>query len=404
MNRPSYNMSKKFKIALFCVLSLGISNPIFADINVNEVNKKFGINFLQDANLWDDSATDYIKRMGAKFSSTKVGSKTIHTTYAKGKVLGSEIEQMRVEETSSKVSQVDLVFFNKGDSVEGKKWTPQLQRKMKEQWDTLEESLNTLAGKSKNGYWGTGRVKNKAKIWKNQNFAFWLEFKPREFIILHITPPNATGENTQKSVSVTNFDGKTNVKKDGNGDIYIQNIPMVDQGAKGYCVPATIERVLKYYNIADVDMHKIAAVCKTQVGGGTTIDSVMTDFRNVSNSFKLRMANVGSFSMNAIAAMIDKGIPIFWTLFSTDEYTKRMLDNSQLRSKEDFNDYMKILKKQDKLSRKLENAHICLIIGYNKKSKELAVSNSWGEKFTITWVRFADAKTVGRNCFVINPR
>ena len=163
-NKPDLSMNKKIKIALFCALSLGTSASVFADIDVNEVNKKFGINFLQDANLWDDNATDFIKRMGAKFSSTKVGGGTIHTTYAKGKVLGSEIEQMRVEETSSKVSQVDLVFFNKGDSVEGKKWTPQLQRKMKEQWDSLEESLNNLAGKSKNGYWGTGRVKNKAKI------------------------------------------------------------------------------------------------------------------------------------------------------------------------------------------------------------------------------------------------
>lgn len=397
-------INKKFIKILSVSLALMVSVTTFAQDDINAINKNFGINFLQDSNLWDDSPADFIKRMGAKFSTTKITNGAIHTTYVKGKVLGAEIEQLRLEEINGKVSQIDFVFFNKGDSVDGKKWTPQLQRQMKQQWETLEKSLTNLAGKSKNGYWGSGRVKNKAWIWKHDKFALWLEFKAKEFIILHVTPPNSTGADNAKTALSADFDGKANVKKDSNGDVYIQNIPMVDQGAKGYCVPATIERVLKYYNIQDVDMHKIAAICKSQVGGGTTIDSVMTDFRSVSNSFKLRMANVGTFSMNAIVAMVDKGIPIFWTLFSTEDYTKRMIENSQLRLKEDFDSYQKIIKKQEKLDRKLEGPHVCLIIGYNKKSKELAVSNSWGDKFTITWVRFADAKVVGRNCFVINPR
>ncbi len=396
----------KNKLKEILILSLLFITPLlaFAQDDIKAINKKFGIYLLQDDSIWDDTSVDLIKRLRVKFSTTQIQNGAIHTTYAKGKILGAEIEQFRIEETNKKVSQIDLVFFNKGDSVDGKKWTPQLQRKMKQQWETIVKQLSSFAGKPQNGYWGSGRIKNKASIWKHEKFALWLEIKPKEFIILHITPPNSQGADSTKSATAIIFNGKENIKKQSNGDVYIQNIPMVDQGAKGYCVPATIERVLKYYNIQDVDMHKIASVCKTQVGGGTTIDSVMTDFRNVSNSFKLRMANVGSFSMNAIANMIDKGIPVFWTMFSTDEYTKRMIENSQLRTKEDFDSYLKIIKKQEKLNRKLEGPHVCLIIGYNKKSKELAVSNSWGEKFTITWVRFSDAKIVGRNCFVINPR
>ncbi len=397
-------MNSKLKLLLLSTFVLCSSVSSFAELDVKSINQKFGINFLKDNNLWDDTASDFTKRLGAKFSSSKIQGGTIYTTYAKGKVLGANIEQFNIEEIDGKVSQVDLVFFNKGDSVDGKKWTQQNQRKMKEQWDSIEASLNNLAGQPKKGSWGAGRVKNRALIWKTENFAFWLEFKPREFIILHITPPNSKGASTTNTASVTEFDGKVNVKKDSNGDVYIHNIPMVDQGGKGYCVPATIERVLKYYNIQDVSMHKIADLCNTQVGGGTTIDSVMTDFRKVSNSFKLRMANVSSFSMNTVATMVDKGIPVFWTLFSTDEYIKRMIDNTKLRTSEDFNNYMKIIKKQKKIDKKIDGAHICLIIGYNHKSKELAVSNSWGEKFAITWIRFADAKVVGRNTFVINPR
>lgn len=55
-----------------------------------------------------------------------------------------------------------------------------------------------------------------------------------------------------------------------NGDVYIEGVPMVNQGRKGYCVPATISRVLRYYGI-DVDMHALALDMETDVGGGTEI-------------------------------------------------------------------------------------------------------------------------------------
>lgn len=40
-------------------------------------------------------------------------------------------------------------------------------------------------------------------------------------------------------------DPADNVRRKG-GDIYIEGIPMVNQGQKGYCVPATVTRVLPY--------------------------------------------------------------------------------------------------------------------------------------------------------------
>lgn len=393
------------KFALFLLCSALAHAVCFAEVSPNELNRVFGINFLQDENLWDDSAEDFIKRLGAKFEDTTLADGTLYTTYAKGKVLGADIEQLRFKEANKKVAQVDMVFFNKGDSIDGKKWTPQAQRKMRTQWQTLEKTLNELAGKGKNGTWGFGRVKNKAEIWTYENFVFSLEVKPKEFIILHITPVGVTPTANEKTVVSDEFDGKVNIKKNDNGDVYIANIPMIDQGPKGYCVPATIERILKYYNIPNIDMHKIATVCKTQVGGGTTLQSVMSDFKKVGNTFKLKMTNLSGFSINSISTVVDKGIPICWALFSPDPYIKRMLENTDKRQSEsDFNAYCKFLKEQPKLPKKLDGAHLCLIIGYNKKSKELAVSNSWGERFEITWVRFEDAKQVSRNTFYINPR
>lgn len=399
MNRLLLNLG------ICALLAFSAARSAEAQIDPNALNKAFGINFVKDSDLWDDSADDFKKRLGVRFEETKVGDDTIHTSYAKGKVLGAKIEQIRIKEDDAKVSRVDMVFFNKGDSVTGSKWTPKMQREMKEQWSALKSALDSFAGASQKGAWGVGRMKNPAQIWHFENMVFSLEFKQREFIILHITPKGAAeSSGTTKITASSDFDGKANVKKSENGDVYIDNIPMVNQGAKGYCVPATMERCFKYYNIPDVDMHKIASVCSTNVGGGTTMASVMNDFKKVCNTYKLRMGTVGSFSINSISQYIDKGIPVCWTMFSTDEYTKRMIENTDHRKNEDFDAYCKRIKEQKKIPKKFEGAHVCMVIGYNKKTKELAVSNPWGERFQISWVRFDDAKIVSRMAFVINPR
>ena len=49
------------------------------------------------------------------------------------------------------------------------------------------------------------------------------------------------------------------------------------------------------------------------------------------------------------------------------------------------------------------NFHVCMIIGYNEATNEVAVSDSWGKRFEIRWVHVdeADAVSSGQG-FVIN--
>lgn len=61
-----------------------------------------------------------------------------------------------------------------------------------------------------------------------------------------------------------------NVVRDPRGDVFIDNVPMVDQGQKGYCAAATSERVLRYYGL-QVDEHEIAQAAGTSAEGGTSL-------------------------------------------------------------------------------------------------------------------------------------
>lgn len=70
------------------------------------------------------------------------------------------------------------------------------------------------------------------------------------------------------------------------GDVFIDNVPMVDQGSKGYCAAATSERVLRYYGL-DIDEHGIAQAAGTTAEEGTDGKAMRDSVAAVGKRFKL---------------------------------------------------------------------------------------------------------------------
>lgn len=78
------------------------------------------------------------------------------------------------------------------------------------------------------------------------------------------------------------------VKKDDKGFTYIAGIPMVDQGQKGYCVVATVERIGRYFG-SSVDQHEMAQLAETGTAGeGTSIEGMERAFQKVTGRIHLR--------------------------------------------------------------------------------------------------------------------
>lgn len=70
------------------------------------------------------------------------------------------------------------------------------------------------------------------------------------------------------------------------GDVFIDNIPMVDQGSKGYCAAATSERVLRYYGL-DIDEHEIGMAAGTSAEDGTSSKQMHDSIVAVGKRYKL---------------------------------------------------------------------------------------------------------------------
>ena len=77
-----------------------------------------------------------------------------------------------------------------------------------------------------------------------------------------------------------------NVIRDPRGDVFIDNVPMVDQGKKGYCAAAASERVLRYYGV-EVDEHEIAQAAGTSAEGGTSTRGMKDSVQAIGRKYKL---------------------------------------------------------------------------------------------------------------------
>ncbi len=86
---------------------------------------------------------------------------------------------------------------------------------------------------------------------------------------------------------------RKNILRTSNGDTYIDAIPMVDQGSKGYCAVSSAERLLRYYGLT-VDQHKVALLAESSARQGTDteifIDAVKHLAREYDLAFKLLIA------------------------------------------------------------------------------------------------------------------
>ena len=100
---------------------------------------------------------------------------------------------------------------------------------------------------------------------------------------------------------------------------------------------------------------------------------------------------VKDLRIREVKRYLDDGIPVMWTMDSVDDYNHLADANTDVRRKTtDWQAYAaSIAAAAETLRRKPKpetKHHLCMIVGYNEQTDELAVSDSWGPKFERRWV------------------
>ncbi len=352
---------------------------------------------------------------------------------------------------NEKISKIYLSLFNRGDagSLEKNDYNELLKK--------LNGVLEKLAGK-KGGKETVSIIGGKrfySKIWNSKDYEFELKWSDNgvpgpsfmaEFVNLNILPPAPDADSLKIEKGLTKKVLAGRVKTNDAGDRCLE-IPMVDQGHKGYCVAAVAERVLKYYG-SKMDQHIMAELTNMPEGGGATlgdIEKAAADCAAKTNvkysklyynddmynfiSFKrmINMYNVEAVRAHAQLIIMDKHLmtsdgKTAYTLsgivseMNPDLYKKvRLTDGINFKKFqrdviENINAGIPLLWavklgiiKEENLAQEL-GMHMRLIIGYNDKEKKIIYSDSWGAGHEQKKMSWEDAWTMTTFVGLFTPR
>lgn len=341
---------------------------------------------------------------------------------------GLPVVEVLVRFSGGKVSGLTAVIYARGDA--GEMTRPEFDALVKRSVDTL----STLTGvrPQVQGKDAHNAVKADGVLWQTPQTNWLLEYAmartptPKglvyqpNFVRLEMSPFHRTALST---VSYLRMDPKTHVKRVPAGDVWIDGIPMVDQGEKGYCVVATAERVLRYYGIR-VDQNELAQLAGSDSRRGTSLTAAIEGLRQAEGRLHFHIRMVDEPDIKGFEALVadynrriskyGKGLQVPPLQGAIDPYQilggmrVEVLREAKLNQKGAFTRFQRLvatsvdaghplvwgvvlgLAKEEGLNQSV-GGHVRLIVGYNAAKNELLYSDSWGAGHELKRMSMEDA-------------
>lgn len=394
------------------------------------VNSLLNLPLFADSNLWDDSADEAARRIGLSLES-KTPDQASYRAYTgpHAQVAGSRPYTLALYAEKGVPSVLSILFSNKGDfenisfldnkakvarargndkaAREAEKEREDVLKRFPDHQEKEAQAMRALLEQAfgppaKAQFGQSSDTREKVLRWDWKGHAFLLSVQDGEYVALRLIPPAlADAEGAVEKMAGADLKKKlaARVERRKNGDTLVTGIPMVDQGPKGYCVPATWERYLRYMGIP-ADMYILAMAGGTQAGGGTSIRAMCEGAERLVRKNGRAIDTVrAELSPKNIARYIDDGLPVMWTMCVNEPLNVEISARSALRAQtsdwEQWKASLKAIRKNAAAIEKPEDsAHLCLIIGYNEETGELATTDSWGVEFAERWMTVEEAERI----------
>ena len=406
--------------------------------------------------LWELSASDFmLENAPIGFGYESQRRDCARSVNKRLTFQGQQVWEALVYFETGAVKRVELSLYNRGDAG------PLEETAFRQRVQVLNGALSQWAGSAVSAPDETTRdranyVASK-RTWIKPPFAVQLSqayMEPHllngtnvpfrsEFVKVAVLRLNSSAQVEKDASNVSWMPGagavtiRKNVRRSDTGDVWIDGLPMVSQGAKGYCAAASAERLLRYYGRA-VDQHQVAQLADTAAKGGTSQEGMLQALEIIGQQFSLEMKAIIKLDWNRMSRLIDDynrtaaqaGKP----LLSTDKRVIKVLptyndmDTALLRKtkvrqtgemaqfKNDVKSYTAdgvpllwscIVGKFPEvppLSITGAGGHLRLIIGYNEKTNELLYSDSWGAGHELKRMPMDDAWSMTIALHVLRPK
>jgi len=218
-----------------------------------------------------------------------------------------------------------------------------------------------------------------------------------EFLRLKLAAPDQADWSMGRiSMGVQRMAIQKNVVKEPQGDVFISGVPMVDQGAKGYCVAASCQRLFEYMRIP-CDQHELAQLLSadadkgvnalvmqkslTRLNGrfGTTFKPIVDPTNYYSG--RSRRVSFKRFE-SELVEQVGKGTPLLWAL--------------ELGMKDEVPPLP--------AGGQVSGGHMRMIIGYNNARNQVIFTDSWGAGHERKYMNILDAYEVTLGLYTMMPR
>ena len=372
------------------------------------------------------------------FRWLSVAKDSAQSTLQTATLFGQPVCQTLVRFDQGKPKEITALFYNRGDM--GELARAQYEKLVPDLVAAISAATKTRfvpRGKDE-----TNAVKVDGVAWNTPTAIYLLEYSctktPQipfraEFVRLRITPVEKPKSLLERSFSESKkeiFSGPKHVTRDvASGDVLIRDIPMVDQGQKGYCVVATAERVLRYYGIK-VDENELAQLANSSASGGTSVRGMTQSLAKLANRFQIRvrtiyetdyralMADYDQAARRSKASPINPGVKDVGDLY--DQMKPELLREARVKNRSGLSAFQRRVKEHvdagipvlwsvmlgmipDGSRAKSPGGHMRLIIGYNEKTDEILYSDSWGIGHELKRLPTADAWVITTTMGTVEP-
>jgi len=394
--------SSQGSLSLFVNLDSVLAVPALWELTPDKLAKMFDASG-PDTPYFQWLTTD---KSGVRFTRKPFGNVDVDLTAFNGTV---RVEEATIEFTGGKASKVNLSLYNRGDSGD-------VSREMFDlRYKTAGVSLSKLLGtrpieRKPNAQTA---VKISGWYWNAPTALASLEYNTEalttgtpEFLRMKMAAPGARdafASESGQSIRKTSL-GKSVlpkfVKREAGGDVFIGSVPMVDQGAKGYCVVASCQRLFGYFQIP-VDQHELAQMAASDAERGTNSGAMEDTLKKIDSRFKVNFkplayrlnrggmgvpvgnriseVNPGKF-VRFVEDYTSKGIPLLWAL------------------------ELGIVPEEPPIALQAGGGHMRLIIGINASKDELLFTDSWGAGHELKRMKMSDAFKATLAVYVVEPK
>lgn len=391
--------------------------------------------------LWETPAASWVAANQALgFRWTSEAHDVAQSTLKGATFLGTPVCQTLLRCEGDKPAELNILFYSRGDMGE-------IDRAQYEA--LIRKTIAAISATAQTSFVPKGRdatnaVKVDGVVWTTPALTYVLEYSctktpaiafRSEFVRLKIAPTPKPKSLIQEVLASSQkpapFRGPDHVTRDAaSGDVAIKDVPMVDQGQKGYCVVATAERVMRYYGIK-TDEHELAQLADSDAQKGTNFKAMTESLKKLTARLKIRVRTLAEIDYRSVfdtyneAAKRAKVNPVNMRAEDASDIFSQMKPDiyreSRNKNRAAFASFNRQIKTHidegvpmlwsvtvgvldtDGSHAKTPGGHMRLIIGYNEKTGELLFSDSWGAGHEFKRMPAADAWTITHGLVTIEP-